>query len=113
MGILRVELSDVCTARVSGMDEHAVTEVQGCTRRKGEAAVLAVVVLEIVQAEYVSGKQPVSAGMPPGRVSRVRRMIENCDPQRLAIDYTGKICPIGTIAPNLFFALAAFGIDHL
>src|SRR5580704_6385064 len=50
--------------------------------------------------------------MPPSRVSRVGRIVENSDPQRFAIDYTSKICPIRAFTPDLFFPVAALGVLH-
>jgi hypothetical protein len=54
--ILLVKLCDICAARVSGMDHHAVTKSQGFTGRERQVTLGTIVVLEIVEAKYVSGK---------------------------------------------------------
>src|SRR5439155_385150 len=50
---------------------------------------------KFMQAERIRGEQTVVAHVPPGRMTRVLRMIENGDPDNLAIHRTVVVAPRG------------------
>src|SRR6266849_1480799 len=94
------------------MNDHAIAKANRMPRLDRHAAVSTLVVQKIVKAEDICREEPVAARMPVCRVARIGRMVEDGDPQLLAVNLTEVVHPARAMSPDLRLAAAAFGIDH-
>src|SRR5439155_14035733 len=87
------------------MDVKAVAKHHALTSGHLQVARAGGFLFKIMQAERIRGEQTVVAHVPPGRMTRVLRMIEDGDPDNLAIHRTVVVAPRGAFAP-------AFSVPH-
>jgi hypothetical protein len=66
---------------------------------------------EVMSAKGVRGEQAVIAHVPPGRMARVLRMVEDRNADDLAFHRAVIIAPIGALAPRFAVALTGAGDD--
>src|SRR5262245_6555034 len=105
--IVFVQLRDFGTGSIAGMYDDTVAETHGLPRLQRNAAIALLVVVVIVLAENIHREQAVIAGVPVGRVLRIRRVIEDRDAELLAIELARVIDPWGWFSPNVLHRLAA------
>src|SRR5439155_871583 len=84
----------------AGVNIEAVAEGDTFPGRHGEIAGAGGFLFEIMQPERIGAEQAVIAHVPPGRVPRVLRMIENCDAHRLAAHRPVVVHPVRSFAPG-------------
>ena len=69
------------------------------------AAVLGLVVVEIVQAKGIHREKRIASNVPVARVAEAGRMIENGHAYGLSADLRGVVDPAGGLPPAALFAL--------
>src|SRR6476659_2453780 len=95
------QVGDMGFFHVAGMDNYAVAKTERVTGLHAQAAILRLVVREVVNPEWICREKTVSPGMPIRRVARIRRIIEDRDAHRLAIYGAIVVHPRGPLAPYL------------
>src|SRR5581483_1510503 len=83
--VIGVQFCDPGSSCISRMDDHTVPEAQGLPRIQDHAAFGRAVVAKVMGSENIRGEHSVSPRVPVGGVTRVRRRIENCDAEFLAL----------------------------
>src|SRR4051794_41455940 len=84
--VLGVQLTDVLLRHIAGMDDDPVSESQRIARLQGVAPFPSRFWIEILQSKWVCREEPVRARMPACRMTIVLGVIENNDPNLLAVD---------------------------
>ncbi len=87
---------------VAAMEEDAMTQHELAASRNTDVAGVGLILefLEILLTKRISGEQAVFAHMPPGRMRRISRMVEDCDADDPSVRQgPGIIAPWGTLSP--------------
>src|SRR5256885_14554148 len=93
-------LSDFPFFLVAAMDVKAIAKRHALAGGHHQVARARRFLFKIMEAERIRGEQTVVAHVPPGRMARVLRMIENGDADDLSIHGTVVIAPRGALAPG-------------
>src|SRR5213075_2691891 len=86
--VFLVMLRDFPFVFVAAMDVEAVAERHTLAGGHVQVACARGLLFKIMEAERIRGEQTVVAHMPPGRMTRILRMIENGDADNLSIHRT-------------------------
>src|SRR6266516_4362208 len=84
---------------VAAMDVKAVAKRHALAGGHAQVARTRGFLFKVMEAERIRGEQTVVAHVPPGRMSRVLRVIENGDADDLSVHRTVVIAPRGALAP--------------
>ena len=93
--------------RVAGMNVHPVSETDGLPLLQRVAAILGLVIIEVVQAKRIHGKKSIAANVPVSRVAEAGWMVEDRHADVLAIDFGCVVDPVRRLSPTTLLALAA------
>ena len=105
-------LFDSLSRNRSVEDEQLMTEEKILSRPDQKISCACGFLFEIVLAKGIGGEQAVGSGVPPGRVSRIILMIEECHGDLLAIHWTGVSDPASSFSPDLASGLSV-GIESM
>src|ERR1044071_3790276 len=92
-GVLPVALRDLPFFLVAAVNVNAVAEGDALARGHSQIAGARRFLFKIMEAERIGGKQSVIPHVPPGRMPRVLRMIENRDAHDLPAHRSVVIAP--------------------
>ncbi len=94
------------------MEDDAVVELEGLDSGKSVGTALAAFLFsEAGGGEGIGRVEAVIAGMPACGVAQVAGMTEDGDAVGFVVDEGGIVGPIGGLAPDLFGAFLAVGVE--
>src|SRR5438874_391759 len=96
----RTSPSDTASTFIAAMDVEAVSEGDVRSGGNGEFPRARGLLLELMKPERVGGEQTIVAHVPPGRMARILRVIEDGHADDLPVHRAVVIAPGGALAPG-------------